>query len=90
MHLELGEFRTTEALHEYLAMRLGLPEWYGRNWDAFWECIRDPELSQLSDHIEISGLNALAVALPRDARILRELFEELPFERSTIQIEFRP
>ncbi len=30
---------TTKALHELLASRLGFPDYYGRNWDAFNDCV---------------------------------------------------
>ncbi|MFC5404566.1 barstar family protein [Cohnella soli] len=26
-------------VHEWLKRELGLPEWYGRNLDALWDCV---------------------------------------------------
>jgi len=33
--------RTKEALFDELAQRLRFPDYFGANWDALWECIRD-------------------------------------------------
>jgi RNAse (barnase) inhibitor barstar len=38
---------TKEALFEELYQRLQFPDYFGGNWDALWECIRD--LSWLPD-----------------------------------------
>ena len=32
-------FRSNEALHDELSFKLGLPSWYGRNWDALLDCL---------------------------------------------------
>jgi RNAse (barnase) inhibitor barstar len=39
-------FTSAEQLHSELAFKLGLPEWYGRNFDALLDClssIDDPQ-----------------------------------------------
>ena len=33
--------RSTKALLEELYQRLHFPDYFGSNWDALWECIRD-------------------------------------------------
>ena len=33
--------RDREALHALLAERLRLPDWYGRNLDALYDCLTD-------------------------------------------------
>ena len=32
---------TREQLHDILAQQLALPEWYGRNLDALYDCLTD-------------------------------------------------
>ena len=32
-----------EDLHAHLYMQFGLPEYYGKNLDAFWDCINEKE-----------------------------------------------
>jgi hypothetical protein len=33
--------RTKKTLFDELAQRLQFPDYFGANWDALWECIRD-------------------------------------------------
>jgi len=37
--LNLKGKATPDALHDYLASMLGLPEYYGRNLDALYDCL---------------------------------------------------
>lgn len=39
--IDLGSVETVEDLHDLLAESFGFPAWYGRNWDAAWDCLRD-------------------------------------------------
>lgn len=45
---------SAEALHAELAFKLGLPQWYGRNWDALLDCLSsiDDPSSNLCEHWE--------------------------------------
>ena len=70
--------------------QLGFPSHYGRNWDAFWDCVRDPEQSALPSVLRITGWDMMSqqTRLRRDARILRDLLERLPSERPGIIVEW--
>lgn len=37
-----GAVTGREALHERLASQLALPEWYGKNLDALYDCLTGP------------------------------------------------
>lgn len=39
--LDGREIRDREALHDVLAASLGLPDWYGRNLDALYDCLTE-------------------------------------------------
>ena len=39
MFIDGACFRSPEALHDEFSFKLGLPEWYGRNWDALLDCL---------------------------------------------------
>jgi ribonuclease inhibitor len=86
--IDVSSVRTSGALHDLLSDRLGFPGWYGRNWDAFWDCIRDPELSVMPLVLRIHGYEALLAQLPRDAQLLRGCLEDLPGERSDVRVEW--
>ena len=68
---------TKEALHSELIRALPLPEWYGKNLDALYDCLTD-----LSDPTEILLLHAEAMERAlgdyalRFERVLRDAAEE--------------
>ena len=47
-----GAFASAERLHEELAFKLGLPGFYGRNWDALLDCLSsiDDPAANLCSH----------------------------------------
>ena len=47
-------------MHYAIATDLDFPEYYGCNWDAFWDCLTDM-CSMTPLHIEIIGLEELTV-----------------------------
>lgn len=63
------------ALHDYLAEAFALPEYYGRNLDALWDCLygsfREPTT------LVLEGLYTLPEGLFPSADALRALFLEL-------------
>ena len=85
--LDLRGVSENMELHVLLGDRLGFPSFYGRNWDAFWDCITDPDQS-MPKVLRLRGWDALHRRLPRDARLLRELLEQLPSERPELSVEW--
>ena len=59
--LDLSGISTVEGLHAYLKKALSLPEYYGMNWDALYDCLTDMAGKRVE--IRISGLNELAAVL---------------------------
>ena len=74
VEIDLLGASTKEEVHDRIAQALGFPDYYGRNWDAFDECIHD--LSEPVSHIRITGVAALEAQLPREARLLRKCFQD--------------
>lgn len=58
-------------MHLIIKAALDFPDYYGCNWDAFWDCITDMIGQPL--HIEIIGLDKIH---PEDAEILLELLKD--------------
>ncbi len=51
------DFRGVEyylEMHKIIQKSLDFPDYYGCNWDAFWDCLTDMYGEQI--HIEIVGL----------------------------------
>ena len=68
LRVDVGAASSREELHRLLAAAFHFPDYYGHNWDAFDECIRDVELPA---RVEIVGLEALRARLPREAELLQ-------------------
>lgn len=86
--IDVSVVETSEALHDLLSDRLGFPSWYGRNWDAFWDRITDPEPSAMPSVLRIDGFAALLAQLPHDAQHLRRCLDDLSGERNDVRVEW--
>jgi RNAse (barnase) inhibitor barstar len=70
--LDFSDIETEKALHDYLFKALRFPDYYGSNWDAFDECIRDVTLPRI---VRIQHFSKLESRVPRGARLLRACFD---------------
>ena len=41
IELDFKELYTPRQIHEYIAEKLGFPEYYGKNLDALYDCLTD-------------------------------------------------
>ena len=74
--LNLSNIHTKTELMATLGTFFSLPDWWGRNWDGFADCMSDKELSTLPSRLEIIGLKSLNKNLCEDARIFQEILDE--------------
>jgi ribonuclease inhibitor len=65
--LDVGGVSSSLALHELLSRTFAFPSYYGKNWDAFDECIGELALPA---EIVLSGVEILKKSLPHDAHML--------------------
>jgi len=86
--INLGHFSSSESLQEGLAAVLGFPGWYGKNWDAFRDCVNHPDISDMPSVLVIRGCEILAERLPRDAGLLRELLAEMVTRRPDLSVQW--
>jgi RNAse (barnase) inhibitor barstar len=70
VEIDVSAIQTEKALHRLLYEKLNFPEYYGCNWDAFNECIADPDV-ELPKHVRVRGMGPLEKTLPRDAALFR-------------------
>ncbi len=87
--LDLARERSKQALHRLLAQGLGFPDYYGMNWDAFWDCVRDDDQSRLPRHLVLAGMASLEQSLPHEARTLQQVLRELQHERPELRVTIR-
>ncbi len=77
IELDLGHIATVRALHIYLRFMLDLPEYYGKNLDALYDCLTDigeeTELCVLGDG---EASEEMAAYGPRLWRVLEDAQQE--------------
>lgn len=72
--INVGQVRDKESLHTILKETLGFPDFYGKNWDAFWDAITG--LVVLPKIIIFERWEVLEANLFRDAECLKKLLKE--------------
>jgi ribonuclease inhibitor len=82
LEIDLSLVQSEDELHRTLAASLSFPAWYGRNWDAFWDCITDNELSRMPQQLTVRGWASLRDTLPQAAALLRSCLDE--WSRATV------
>jgi len=73
--LDLNGCKYLYELHERIRVTFDFPEWYGRNWDAFWDLLRS-EISEEITDVEITGLGKLPAALKESGEKMIEILQE--------------
>lgn len=73
--IDLSRIQTPKDLHTTLGISLSFPDWYGQNWDAFWDAIIG--LVEMPETLEFSGWDIFSERLPHDAKMLRQCLAEL-------------
>ncbi|WP_028865068.1 barstar family protein [Psychromonas aquimarina] len=82
MQIDLCSIESNEQLHKHLSSSLLFPDFYGMNWDAFWDCITD--LIVLPETIEFLNSQSLKAKLPESYTQLKECFTDLALEYPNI------
>ncbi|KGX90045.1 MULTISPECIES: barstar family protein [Pontibacillus] len=81
--IDVSTINTVQELHILLKKALEFPDFYGENWDAFWDAITG--LIDLPMKLQFIGWSNLEDKFPSDANILLECLtefnEEFPEEK---------
>ena len=76
--IDLSSIKNAEELHCALCNSLNFPNWYGRNWDAFWDAVTG--LVEMPEELEFFGWGTFSERMPRDAKMLQQCLTELAAE----------
>ena len=61
-------------MHEKIKVAFDFPDWYGMNWNAFWDTITG--LVELPKQLVFIGWNNISKKLPEEAQILKYYLDE--------------
>ncbi|EAE0010296.1 barnase inhibitor [Listeria monocytogenes] len=71
--IDLKKVSTKEELQNLLKQELDFPDYYGGNWDAFWDTITG--LVELPEKIIFEHWSDLEESIPGEANWLKEILE---------------
>ncbi|MBD2325694.1 barstar family protein [Alkalinema sp. FACHB-956] len=87
VEIVLSEVNTTDELHAKLSDALGFPDFYGRNWDAFWDSIAG--LLEMPRQLRFYGWNKFVERFPEDSHKLKNclanMIQESPESASEVE-----
>jgi RNAse (barnase) inhibitor barstar len=73
--IDVTNIKTANELHLLLKEKLEFPDFYGENWDAFWDAITGL-VAPLPNKIIFHGWSELEKNLPSDAKIMKECLHD--------------
>ena len=73
--LDFSTIKNWDEFHKIIKNELDFPDYYGRNWDACWDCLTDMVGDPL--HIELVGFEKVQSKFPRDAKIMLDILKDL-------------
>jgi len=75
VEINLRAAASSQELHAILMKSLDFPDWYGCNWDAFWDAIT--ALVEMPLEPVLTGWRDFSARLPRDAQLMRECLDDM-------------
>jgi ribonuclease inhibitor len=78
IEVDLFNVMTATDLHHELACALDFPDFYGQNWNAFWDAITG--LVEMPRVLRFHGWEAFSDRLPREAQMMRQCLADMQRE----------
>lgn len=76
--IDFSDCRYVDDIHGKLKTSFGFPDYYGKNWDALWDCLRDFVLSEESPReVVIRGIDQMPKDLQDYFQKANQIFREL-------------
>ncbi len=75
--LDFSKVNYLGEVHQIIKDELDFPDYYGMNWDAFWDCLTDMVDIDDPRHIELLGFERVQRLFPRHAKIILDILKDL-------------
>jgi ribonuclease inhibitor len=85
VYLDFSEIQSVQNLHLLLKPKLNLPDFYGMNWDAFWDSITS--LVDMPDKIKIIGFKNIEKWMLSDTQTFLRCLNDYNNESDLKKIE---
>ncbi|MBQ3126238.1 MAG: barstar family protein [Clostridia bacterium] len=73
--IELEDIHSIKEAHACIKAAMHFPDYYGENWDAFWDCATDRLGRPL--YIEVRGIERMRQINARETQIFLETLKDL-------------
>ncbi|HIS68554.1 MAG TPA: barstar family protein [Candidatus Gallacutalibacter stercoravium] len=77
--LDLRGCQSLEEIHQRIKKAFDFPDFYGENWDAFWDLLRN-ECDM--DKVVVLGEEAVSEELKPSVAMINEILQELKEDRA--------
>ena len=78
--IDFSNVKYYSEMHKVIQDALDFPDYYGCNWDAFWDCLTD--MVGRPVYIEIIGLDVIKQKFQGEEKILLETLKEFKHYRN--------
>ncbi len=86
--IDFSDCRCVDDIHGKLKTSFGFPDYYGKNWDALWDCLRDFALSEeRTREVVITGVDQMPKDLQDYFQKAIQIFCELETKYPVIQFK---
>jgi RNAse (barnase) inhibitor barstar len=75
LEIDLSSINNADQLHDLLARSLNFPDFYGRNWAAFWDSITG--LVPMPKQLLLSGWQSFRERLPGESTQLQSCLDDM-------------
>ena len=72
--IDLGKIVSIKDFHDTFAERLYFPEFYGNNWDAFWDSISG--IVEMPKKLTLTNWEKFQKTFKKDSKILKEIIKD--------------
>ena len=75
--IDFKDVKNRYDMFEIISTTMDFPDYFGNNWDAFWDCITD--MANLEMQIDVLNFDVLKMVSEKDAAIFIELLTDFKY-----------